>query len=67
MVTPRISVQLPSDFAQVHRQVIDRYLQEHAVSGGEAWSLLIQAMDLLRQAKIDQGGRVETSRQQEKN
>lgn len=56
----RIWVQLPVDFTQGHRQVIHHYFQGRDLSGGEAWSNLIKAMDILRLAKIEQGGRVET-------
>lgn len=56
----RISVQLPTTFDRAHRQVLHRYLQGQELVGGEAWSLLIQAMDILRRAEIIHGEHAET-------
>jgi hypothetical protein len=56
----KFSLQLPSHFNRAHRQVLHRYLQGQELANGEAWSLLIQAMDILRRAVVIQGEQVET-------
>ena len=56
----KVSLHLSSNFDRAHRQIIHRYLQGQELSGGEAWLLLIQAMDILRRAEMIQGERVET-------
>jgi hypothetical protein len=56
----KFSVQLPPNFDRAHRQIFHCYLQGQELSGGEAWSLLIQTMDILRRAEVIQGEDVET-------
>jgi hypothetical protein len=58
--TNKFSIQLPSNFDRTHRQILHRYLQGQELAGGEAWSLLIHAMDILRRASVIQGERIET-------
>lgn len=55
-----ISVRLPIEFTQLHRQAITQYLRGQELSSGDLWVSLIQSMDLLRQAVVIQKGQVET-------
>lgn len=50
-----ISVRLPSELRNPHREAIQRYLRSEERMVSNDWSLLIQAMDLLRQAQIIHG------------
>ncbi len=45
-------VRLPPDLTHSHREVIQRYLRSKERMAGNDWNLLIQAMDLLRQAQV---------------
>lgn len=45
-------VRLPPDLTYSHREVIQRYLRSKERMASNDWSLLIQAMDLLRQAQV---------------
>jgi len=50
------SVHLPPEFTRSHRQVIHRYLSGQESLSGDDWPLLIQAMDMLRQATVVRDG-----------
>ncbi len=49
---PEIDVRLPPELTLAHREAIQRYLRSEERMTGDTWSLLIQAMDLLRHAQV---------------
>jgi hypothetical protein len=49
---PEIDVRLPPELTLAHREAIQRYLRSEERMTGDDWNLLIQAMDLLRQAQV---------------
>jgi hypothetical protein len=54
------SVSLSTEFTRSHRRVIHRYLSGDEHLRGEDWTSLIEAMNVLRWARIIQGGQAET-------
>jgi len=59
VVSP-LNLCLPPAFIPSHRQAIHRYLRGQDPLSSDDWSLLIQAMDLLRRAEVVRAGRRET-------